>query len=583
MFNKSTIIHLQDKEINLFEYIDRNSDYLKKKYLNIVFRISNLKIYNQSLNKIFEYNDHSLWEMSLINEKNIYKNNFVFKTIKYLAIKKILDGNLNKKIRISHLERDLANILKYEVNNENIIFENYNFNFLEIFQNIVRKSSTYNHIYFFYFFLKNCNFKKKTMKNVLKKKFFIFSYFTHYDPKKFLNRIFYPKQWSQLWDITNHNANFMQLFLPNKKFKFFFQIKNFLSKTKFDNLNEENFINNNIFFEYYKKVVNDYKNFKKRIDRLDLKKIFQKNKEYEFFYLINEESFISSFSGYILLQNLLWIRVFDDLLSSIPKHEYGIFLYENQPWEKALITSWKKFNHGYLIGYSHTTINYWHLNYFNDPSYNLSNQFKRFNPDFIAVSSEISKNFLLSQSIDSKNIVEVEALRYLWLIDKIHLHKDKTKKKILFLGDYKASINKKLINILNQSKNDLIKLNFDITFKPHPATSAKNINDKIAKTNEDLELLIDKFEYIISSNTTSAIIEALSRGVRTFLFKDKNNFDLSPLKNTILEEEIVSFYTKEDLLNEIETNKERKNIKPINYYYLDKDIKKWKKILKIED
>ena len=126
-------------------------------------------------------------------------------------------------------------------------------------------------------------------------------------------------------------------------------------------------------------------------------------------------------------------------------------------------------------------------------------------------------------------------------------------------------------------------MNFDITFKPHPATSAKNINDKIAKTNEDLELLIDKFEYIISSNTTSAIIEALSRGVRTFLFKDKNNFDLSPLKNTILEEEIVSFYTKEDLLNEIETNKERKNIKPINYYYLDKDIKKWKKILKIED
>ena len=122
--------------------------------MNIVFRISNLKIYNQSLNKIFEYNDHSLWEMSLINEKNIYKNNFVFKTIKYLAIKKILDGNLNKKIRISHLERDLANILKYEVNNENIIFENYNFNFLEIFQNIVRKSSTYNHIYFFYFFFK---------------------------------------------------------------------------------------------------------------------------------------------------------------------------------------------------------------------------------------------------------------------------------------------------------------------------------------------------------------------------------------------------------------------------------------------
>ena len=71
-----------------------------------------------------------------------------------------------------------------------------------------------------------------------------------------------------------------------------------------------------------------------------------------------------------------------------------------------------------MIGYSHTTINYWHLNYFNDPNYNLSEEFEKFNPDFIAVSSEISKNFLLSQSINPKKILEVEALRYLWIADK---------------------------------------------------------------------------------------------------------------------------------------------------------------------
>ena len=351
-------------------------------------------------------------------------------------------------------------------------------------------------------------------------------------------------------------------------------------KRKIKDLDEKNFINNFIFFQYYKKVRVDFKKFKKKIGFFQIDEVFKINREFEFFYLINKELFISSFSGHILLQNLLWIRVFDDLMSEMPKHSWGIFLYENQPWEKALITSWRKFNHGYLIGYSHTTINYWHLNYFNDPNYNLSEEFEKFNPDFIAVSSEISKNFLLSQSINPKKILEVEALRYLWIADKKKQYNKKKKRKILFLGDYKGTINQKLIVILNQLKSNLFNSGFEITFKPHPATSVKNLDKDIIQTSEDLEYLVNKFEYVVSSNTTSAIIEVLSCGLKTFLFKDKNNFDLSPLKNTILDNKTNSFYTKEDLLNKIKINKN--NFDSIDYYYLNKDLIRWKKILEIK-
>lgn len=581
MLNKSTIIHLADREIDLFEYIDKNSDFLKKQYLNIVFNIGNLKINDQPLRKIFVYNNHSLWEMSLINEKNIYKNNFVFKTIKYLALQKIFIENFNKKIRISFLERDLVNILKQEFNNKNIKFDNASFSLKEIFKNFVFKSQFYNHIYFFYFFIKNCNFMKKKTNTILKKKYFIFSYFTHYDLKKFSQKVFYPKQWAHLWETINQNANFIQLFLPNRNFKFFFQIKNFLKKKKFKNLNDENFINNNIYFEYYYKVRKDFKKLKIKTSYSQIDNLLKKNEKYHFFYKINKELFISSFTGYTLLQNLLWANVFDDLLSNSPKHDYGIFLYENQPWEKALITSWKKFKHGNLIGYSHTTINYWHLNYFNDLNYNLSDDFKKFSPDLIAVSSKISKDFLISQSINPKSIIEVEALRYLWILNQNQKNKEKKNKEILFLGDYKNTTNEKLIEIMRQSKFDLINFGFTISFKPHPASSIKNIDKDIIQTNEDLEYLIDRFEYVVSSNTTSAIIEVLSCGLTTFLFKDKNNFDLSPLKNTILEEKTNFFYTKLDLLKKIKIKKH--NFEPINYYYLDKDIAKWKKILEIKN
>ena len=581
MLNKSTIIQLEDIKIDLFEYIDKNSDILKKQYLNIVFEISNLKINKQSFRKSLEYNGHSLWEMSLVHEKNIYKNEYIFKTIKYLALKTIISKNSNKKIKITSLEKDLENILKKNFTNLSIEFEKSHLSLREKFKNILLKNILFNHIYFLYFFLKNCNFSKIKDIKFSKKKYIIFSYFTHYDSLKFSNKVFYPKQWSNLWEILSENKNFLQLFLPNKKFKFFYQIKNFIIKKKIENLNYKNFLNTNIYFEYYNLIKRDFKKLMLKINFNEIESLFKDNKNYEFFFKINKELFISSFSGYTLLQNLLWIKLFDNVLSNIPKHDYGIFLYENQPWEKALITSWKKFQNGKLIGYSHTTINYWHLNYFNDPNYNLSEDFEKYSPNLIAVSSEISKNFLIKQSIKPEKIIEVEALRYLWILEKSKKKLENKNKKILFLGDYKESTNKKLLNVLNESKLDLINSGFELSFKSHPAKSIKIFDTRINLINEDLESLVDKYQYVVSSNTTSAIIEVLSCGINTLLFKDKNNFDLSPLKNTIIEKEINFFYSKQDFLNKIMVSKN--DVKPIYYYYLDRNIIKWKKILEIEN
>ena len=76
------------------------------------------------------------------------------------------------------------------------------------------------------------------------------------------------------------------------------------------------------------------------------------------------------------------------------------------------------------------------------------------------------------------------------------------------------------------------------------------------------------------------MIEALSCGLKTFLFVDKNNLNLSPLKNTKIEKKVDFFTTKEELIYKIANFKN--NLEPIEYYYLDKELKKWKKTLKID-
>ena len=582
MCEKNILVNIEGIEIDLFEYIDKNSKFLKEQYLNIIFDLSNLTLNNQPLKNQLYFQDHSLWEMSLIQEKNIYKNRYIFKTIKYLALKKIIKENKNKNIEIFFLENDLANYLEKEFKTAKIIFKNKFDSFKVRIIQIIKRKIWFQFLFFTYYFLKNCTFRKLDNKVFSKKKFFIFSYFTHYDKERFNDKNFYPKQWSSLWDNIIDNSNFFQIFLPNKKFKFFFQLENFLKKKKFKNLKNENFINYFIFYKYFFKVFKDLKLYRSKNIYLSIVEKIKDNKDLKYFFEINEELFISSFAGYTLLQNLLWINIFENLFKKLPKHDYGLYIFENQPWEKAFVRCWQKYNQGKLIGYCHTTINFWHLNYFNIEDYNRLDDFKKFSPDFIAVSSEISKNFIVNQSINLNKIIEVEALRYNWILNnKVKLNNmlDKNKK-ILFLGDYEKNINKNLIRIMNQSKDDLIKLGFEVSFKPHPASRVKNIDNNITLTDRDLEKLLNDHNYIVSSNSTSAVIEALSCGLKTFLFVDKNNLNLSPLKNTKIEKKVDFFTTKEELIYKIANFKN--NLEPIEYYYLDKELKKWKKTLKID-
>ena len=579
MCNKKTLVYIGDIKIDLFDYINKNSIFFKKQYLDIVYNLSNFQIKNQKLKEKLNIDGYSFWEISSIQEKNIYRNSLAFKTIKYLALKDIIKKNKKKDIKIYSVDYEIVGNLKEEFNFQNILYFDYKPGLFDLIKKKIKISKFFHYLFFIYFFLKNCNFKNPDNIVFTKKKYFIFSYFTHYDIKKFSKKIFYPKQWANLWELIKEDSNFLQLFIPGKKLKFFFQIENLLRKEKIADLKSENFLNNIIFFKNFIEVIKNFKVIKSKINYLELDKILNKDENYKFFYRINKESFFSSFSGFILLQNLLWIIVFENLFKKLPKHDYGIYLFENQPWEKILVKCWRKFNQGELIGYSHTTVNFWHLNYFNNSEYNLSNDFIDSSPDSIAISSEVSKNFLLEQSIGKEKLFEAEALRYNWILDKKkNINQKLLDNKILFLGDYEPGINEKLVKIANEIKFDLVKLGFEITFKPHPATITKNIDRTINLSYDDIEDLVDDHSYVVSSNSTSAIIEILSCGLNAFLFIDKNNFDLSPIKNTQFEKKINFFYNKEGLLDKINN---AKNNEIINYYYLDKDLKKWKKKLNI--
>ena len=84
----------------------------------------------------------------------------------------------------------------------------------------------------------------------------------------------------------------------------------------------------------------------------------------EWLWPIFESDWKNSWVGHVVMQNLIWIFLFDKALSQLPYQRKGLYLQENQNWERIFIYTWKKSGHGQIVGVPHSTISFWDLRYF---------------------------------------------------------------------------------------------------------------------------------------------------------------------------------------------------------------------------
>ena len=77
-----------------------------------------------------------------------------------------------------------------------------------------------------------------------------------------------------------------------------------------------------------------------------------------------EDDFKNSFFGKKLMSNLYLLNLIKTSFQRINKQKIGFYLQENMDWEFSLSWAWKRYGHGKLVGYPHSTIRFWDLRYF---------------------------------------------------------------------------------------------------------------------------------------------------------------------------------------------------------------------------
>jgi surface carbohydrate biosynthesis protein (TIGR04326 family) len=238
------------------------------------------------------------------------------------------------------------------------------------------------------------------------------------------------------------------------------------------------------------------------------------------------------------IYNSLLLNLFESATKLLPTQQIGIYLYEQQPWELALIRAWKASGHDCLIGAQHTTMLYWDLRYFYDPrSYKRTVGNDLPLPDKVAVNGPASMNVCLKAGYPEEDLVEVEALRYLQhAIVKSETGKvsalNKDALRLLVLGDYLISNTQLQMNLLVEAVPSL-PTGTVITVKPHPnclILPSDYPGLSITVTTEPIAKLLAECDVAYTSAATSAAVDAYCAGVPIVSVLDPNTLNLSPLR-----------------------------------------------------
>lgn len=298
-----------------------------------------------------------------------------------------------------------------------------------------------------------------------------------------------------------------------------------------------------------------------------------------------------SVAGKTAMSNVWHLNLFEQALKSIGKQERSFYLQENMDWEFAYLWGWKKFGHNTVVGFSHSTVRFWDLRYFFDVrSFNRNKRNPLPIPDKTAINGNVMRNTMLKAGYTADMLVNVEALRYNYLADVFDkVEKDHFKKKanghlqFLILGDSQPQDTNLLMDILKSAfYNFRVPIKFIVKSHPLCPINEDVKNDiQLNFSDEPLEKLLPLADLVYTGSMTSAAVEAYLFGVPVISLLNSEILNLSPLRSV---DNVYFISSKDELIcavEEITQTRHQVRERPTNFFYIDKGLHLWQKLLPI--
>jgi surface carbohydrate biosynthesis protein (TIGR04326 family) len=596
-------INQSDGVNSIPDYIELHSDRIRSKYVKFVYELAEKDFNGITLAEHFDFEGYSLWWMSTIVEKNLVKSPEISDCIKLIALQEIISTNKPAILSLDSTDKSLKKAIANLCYDYNIQFEDASKG--SILKNSTRKllvpAFVRGIIYLFNVVWKFWPLRKlnRYSWHIGADQVFIFSQFINFE----LNKI-PPYINSKYWEIFPEflkekgvKMNFMNIFhfnhlTPDTKSAMSVLERINDSTAQHNQLHQ--FLYKSLSFRLIIRVLLNFISLTFKTKFREEENLLRSEDLKINFWPLLENDWNDSLKGSVLAENLFFIALIDKCIKDLPQQKLGIYLQENNGWERAFIQAWKTYQKSNLIGVPHTTIRYWDLRYIDEEQiFAQSNGLKLPRPDFIVVNGPAASKVLLGSGFNPEEILEGEALRYLKdepAIDEEQAIWNKkilksSKKRIILCGDIDSNSTIAMLECVESALSSIKAsgrhLDLNVVYKSHPVTKVDLKKFEIPflnETKEDLNQILPLFDIMIATDSTSAGVEAYLAGLKVIVFIYSQRVNFSPLKGV----DGVLFVSNEQSLSKILLSEDllHNNVKPEPFFWTDKKLPKWSKIFK---
>ena len=571
--NKIAIILLnsyyENKKKNIFSIyslLEKKKNFFRSKLLKELSDIGKIRYKNLKIENHFKIDNFNFWEFSVFRELISYGNSNMIFLLKIIVLDNFLK---NKKTKILNYSSDIlfADVFKQYCLKKNflLISKIKNMKYLDNkYTNYVPNLFKFI-FYFTYIMVFHLSLKKPKITTASTA---FFDIFTHIDYKKIKKKIFKTGYWENLPNLLKNfssSNDWFHLFYRQKETKF---PKNAINYSKKISTNQNNHrIIDTITVQDLFFILKKYCQLYKKTIQLNffLKKYYE-NKNINV-YNIFKPDYLNFMIGLRSIKNILYFRCLDNILNKKKKYKLGIYIYENQNWEKMLNYFWNKYNHKNLFAVPHNEIRYWDLRYFD--LYPTSFYKKKLKPKNFLINSYASAN--IAKIHNFKIQIKAESLRMINFKHKFT--KIKNKKMNIFVAlDLFENSSRKLVSILNKNVDKFNHIG-KIYIKKHPASRDKyNFTSKKIYLYEDsIQSILPKIDLFIASNSTTAIYYATFNRIPYITYVDNSSINLSPL----YPKKISYFYDDYSFFKSIKNYNFDKNYQNDYYLHSNSNLNKW--------
>jgi surface carbohydrate biosynthesis protein (TIGR04326 family) len=585
---------------SLLRYVETHGERLRKKYLEFIHELGEMRIQGKRLIDHLDVgNGLSLWWMSLLAEKSIWKSPNIDTVIRLFALEEIILQHEPDKIILASSNQSLHQVLSSFCNDLGLVYEweqlpslsSRKLNLKHIYQALPHPAQALvfltRHIWCRWPFRQA---EKSAWFNGSKSIFFC-SYFVQVVPRLAGEGQFYSRFWGDLSGLMRRLGlfgNWLQHFYPHDAVPSSQVALDWVQG--FNQQRQEQgfhtFLDAYLSWSIVLRVFRCWlKLMRTSWELSEIKHVFRPSGSKLSLWPLMREDWRASVHGSVAINNLLWVELFDRALRDLPHQNKGFYLCENIAWERALIHAWRKQGHGQLIAVVHGAVRFWDMRYFNDPrTVESSEPHPMPQADLTALNGKAAVEAYISADYPKEAIVESESLRSNYL-HEFRVARSPRKVngggiKVLILGDFSPSGTTKMMKMLEEAALHASNL-ATYTIKPHPyykvaSSDYPSLNLKVVMN--PLEEILGDFDIAYSTNLTSAAVDAYIAGLQVVVMFNNAEMNFSPLRGMV---GVCFVNTAEEMAKAMQMVEEKGVNTPDanDFFFLDPELPRWRKLL----